>query len=276
VFETEAFPTLTEAEWDRVQGIWDLMDEGRLDAARLELRSLMSKRPGHPDLRIVDASLAIEEGDPRHALEALHGAERSADPAVYFHLRGLARHDLLDFEGAREDGEQALLVRPDMPEAHDLLSRVLEHLGDDEAARAHAEEASGLDPEDYPPPLEVSGEEFDAIVERSIRELPEAFRAKLDEIPVFVEPLPRREILEGDDPPLAPDLLGLFVGHSLLERSHLDPGSLPAGIYLFRRNLLRSCHTREELAREIRITVQHEVGHLLGYDEDDLDRLGLA
>lgn len=276
MFEPLDFPTLTEAEWTRVQGVWDLMDDGRLEAARAELRSLTSKRPGHPDLKIVEASLAIEEDQPQRALEALRGAERSADPAVFFHLRGVARHDLLDFEGARHDAEQALAVRPEMPEAHDLLSRVLEQLGDEEGAGAHAAEAFELAPEEYPLPLAVSDEDFDAIVAGSIRELPEAFRAKLDEIPVFVEALPRREVLEGDDPPLAPDLLGLFVGQNLLERSHLDPGSLPAGIYLFRRNLLRSCRSREELAREIRITVQHEVGHLLGYDEDDLDRLGLA
>jgi predicted Zn-dependent protease with MMP-like domain len=47
-------------------------------------------------------------------------------------------------------------------------------------------------------------------------------------------------------------------------------------IYLFRRNLLRSCRSQEELAKEIRITVLHEVGHLLGLDEDELDQWGLA
>ena len=50
----------------------------------------------------------------------------------------------------------------------------------------------------------------------------------------------------------------------------------PGAIYLFRRNLLRVCADRDELKREVRITVQHEVGHLLGLDEDDLERWGLA
>src|SRR5216117_2298869 len=48
------YETLTEAEWERVQGVWQLLDEGRLEDARAELAGLLSSRPGHPDLRIVD------------------------------------------------------------------------------------------------------------------------------------------------------------------------------------------------------------------------------
>ena len=53
------------------------------------------------------------------------------------------------------------------------------------------------------------------------------------------------------------------------------PGA-PGAIYLFRRNLLRVSADLEELAREVRVTVQHEVGHLLGLDEDDLEQWGLG
>ena len=31
------YETLTEAEWERVQGVWQLLDEGRLEDARAEL-----------------------------------------------------------------------------------------------------------------------------------------------------------------------------------------------------------------------------------------------
>ena len=270
------YETLTESEWDELQEVWDLLEDGRLEPARTELSRLLSRRPHHPDLEIVEAALLLEEGRPRQALEALGQAERSADPAVFFHLRGLARHDLLDFAGARKDAEQALAIRPDMAEAHDLISRVLEHLGEWELAQTYMESANAIDSERYPLPLELSDEEFDRHVEQSLRELPAPVRKELDQIPVLVEPLPRREALEGEGTPLAPDLLGLFVGRHLLERSQNDPADTPGAIYLFRRNLLRACHTPEELAREIRITVQHEVGHLLGLDEDDLERWGLA
>jgi predicted Zn-dependent protease with MMP-like domain len=270
------YETLSESEWERVQGVWHLIDDGRLEAARIEVRGLLSRRPGHPDLRIVDAALLLEEGEPRRALEALKGAEPSADPAVFFHLRGLARYEMLDFEGAVADAEQAVSVRPDMPEAHDLLSRALEHLDRNDQAVEHADAAHSLDPERYPMPLEVGDEDFDRLVERSVRELPERVRQELGEIPVVVESLPRRELLEGDDPPLGPDILGMFAGRDLLARSGGDTPDVPGMIFLFRRNLLRSCADEQELAREIRITVQHEVGHLLGLDEDDLEHWGLA
>ena len=270
------FETLTESEWERVQEVWDLLDTGKLEEARTTLDALNSRRPGHSDLRIVDAALLLEEGEPRAALQTLVGAELSADPAVFFHLRGLAEHDLLQFEDALRDGERALVVRPDMPEAHDLVSRVLEHLGRWKLAADHAENASALDPERYPMPLEMSDADFDRCVEKSIKELPAQVRKELDEIPVIVDALPEREMLASEDPPLAPDLLGLFVGRDLMDRSAADLPAAPGSIHLFRRNLLRMCHSPEELAREIRITVQHEVGHLLGLDEDDLDRWGLA
>jgi len=270
------FQTLSESEWKRVDAVRDLVTEGRLDAARSELRTLLSRRPGHPDLRIVEAMVAIEEGEPRRALESLRGAERSADPAEYFYLRALARFDLADFDAARSDAEQALAVHPDLARGHDLLSRVLEHLGDDEGARAHAGEAYGIDPEACPLPLEVNDEEFDAIVRQSIRELPPRYERLLQEVPVVVQPLPTRAMLAGDEPALPPDLLGLFVGRSLLERSHQDVPTDPEVILLFRRNLLRECGDRDELAREIRITVQHELGHLLGGEEEDLEDWGLA
>ncbi len=270
------YETLTEVEWERVQSIWDLIEESRLDDARQELRTLLGKRSGHPDLRIVDAALSLEEGEPRRALACLRGAERSADPAVFFHLRGLAHHDLLEFAEAQADAERALAVRNDMAEAHDLLARTLEHLGEWTEAAVHTEAAHELDPERYPMPLELTDAEFDAHVKKSLEELPEPVRRELDEIPIIVEPLPRREVLAGEDPPLAPDLLGLFAGRHLLERSQTESGTAPGVIYLFRRNLQRACESPEELAREIRITVQHEVGHLLGLDEDDLDQWGLA
>jgi predicted Zn-dependent protease with MMP-like domain len=252
------------------------LDEGRVESARIEFAILHQTRPGHPDLRIVDAALSIEEGQAERALSALNGAERSADPSLFFHLRALAEFELGQFERAREDAERALVIHPDLAEAQDLASRVYEHLGDIRNAEEHAAEACAIDPKSFPRPLEISDEEFDRLVDQSLRELPAKIRDQLRELPVLVEPLPRREILVAEHPPVSPDILGLFVGRNLLERTHSDPARLPGAIYLFRRNLLRVCATREELSREIRTTVQHEVGHLLGLDEEDLGQWGLA
>lgn len=270
------YQTLTETEWARVNHAWDLLDDGKVDEARLVVDDLMRARPGHPDLRIVAAAVCLDEGEPAAALETLAGAERSADPALFFYLRAVAGFELIRFELAREDALRAVAVNPDLAEGHDLLARIAEYLGREEEAREHAAEARAIDPEAFTDPLEMSADDFAALVEESLKELSPPFRRKLDEVPVIVDDLPRREILAAEDPPLPPDLLGLFVGRSMLERSHLDLPGMPEAIYLFRRNLLRGCADRDELIREVRITVRHEVGHLLGMDEDDLDELGLG
>ena len=71
-------------------------------------------------------------------------------------------------------------------------------------------------------------------------------------------------------------LLGLFVGRSLMDQSVQDSGALPNTLYLFQNNLERVASSREDLEEEIRITVLHEIGHHLGWDEDELAERGLA
>ena len=83
-------------------------------------------------------------------------------------------------------------------------------------------------------------------------------------------------MLTAEQPPLTPDLLGLFVGRHIFAEGATAVPSAPGAIYLFRRNLLRACNDVDELAQEIAITVRHEVGHLMGLDEDELEDWGLA
>ena len=106
------FETLNDTEWDQVGEIWEQIDRGEIEASRRALGALLAARPGHADLRIVDAAISLEEGAPHRALEALKGAERSADPALFFHLRALGRYELAEFERSRADALRALAVHP--------------------------------------------------------------------------------------------------------------------------------------------------------------------
>ena len=47
-------------------------------------------------------------------------------------------------------------------------------------------------------------------------------------------------------------------------------------VILFRKNHEKICRDRNELIEQIQITVRHEMGHFMGLDEDDMERLGLA
>jgi predicted Zn-dependent protease with MMP-like domain len=268
------YEALSETDWMQVERIHDLLDEGEVEEARSALEGMLRRRPGQPDLRVLDATLCLEEGEPAAALDALRGAERSADPAHFFYLRAAAAYDLVRFTESRADAERSLAVHPEYAHAWDLLSRISEHMGDTAGANEAAARARSIDPEGFPLPLEVPDDAFDALVEKSVRELPAAVRKKLDELPVLVQALPSLEMLKDEDPPLTPDLLGLFVGRHIFAQG--ASASAPGAIYLFRRNLLRACEDVDELANEISITVRHEVGHLMGLDEDELDDWGLA
>jgi len=274
--QIKPYETLDEREWAEVDRVHELLDESELEAARTRLDELLRKRPGHPDLRVEDATLKLEEGEPQQALAVLEGAERSADPARFFYLRAAALHELARFAEAESDALRSVAVHPGYAVAHDLLSRVRDHLGDAEGAAEASEAAAELDPENFPEPLEVSDEEFDTLVEKAVSDLPEKVREKLEEIPVLVQPLPRPEMLNEESPPLSPDLLGLFVGRHIFAQLPTAVPGAPGAIFLFRKNLLRACADRDELEREVRVTVQHEVGHLMGLDEDELEDWGLA
>ena len=82
-------------------------------------------------------------------------------------------------------------------------------------------------------------------------------------------------VVVADEKPGQPHLLGLYEGIPLTQREHYS-GVLPDRITLFRRPLCRHALDREDLVREVRVTVLHEFGHHVGLDEDRLHQLGWA
>ena len=69
-------------------------------------------------------------------------------------------------------------------------------------------------------------------------------------------------------------LLGLYEGIPLTERYGYDM-VLPDKITLFQKAIESICTTDEDVLREIRDTITHEVAHHFGYDDPSLDRLGI-
>jgi predicted Zn-dependent protease with MMP-like domain len=73
-----------------------------------------------------------------------------------------------------------------------------------------------------------------------------------------------------------PDILGLFVGHPHGGELAGDHQNLPSQILLFLENLWDYAEDDLEIYRdEVRLTYLHELGHYLGWDEDEIARRGL-
>ncbi len=115
---------------------------------------------------------------------------------------------------------------------------------------------------------------FEALVEAALATIPEPFRSALDEVAVVIddEPSPEQRRAEG----LAPDetLYGLYEGVPRTEWG-ADWAPVPNKITLFRLPLEEDFPDPAELAREVRLTVIHELAHHLGIDDDRLRELGV-
>jgi predicted Zn-dependent protease with MMP-like domain len=120
----------------------------------------------------------------------------------------------------------------------------------------------------------VSKAQFERLVERALAELPPPFARFMEQVPVEIRDRPNRRELRSvglDDDEL---LLGLYVGRPLTERGVEDTGAMPDVIYIFQEDVELATDSEAELVREVRTTVLHEIGHLFGMDEDQLDELG--
>ncbi len=69
-------------------------------------------------------------------------------------------------------------------------------------------------------------------------------------------------------------LLGLYRGVSLIDRLVTSPPLFPDTIILFQEPLEEMCGTKEQLEKQIEITVVHEVAHFVGISEERLAELG--
>lgn len=112
-------------------------------------------------------------------------------------------------------------------------------------------------------------DEFEAVVDRVLDELPDWVYEQIDNLIVVVED---RATQEQD--PDGDGLLGVYEGVSLDERAGDYWGAMPDQITIFRLAHLALHLPRLELEAEIRKTVLHELGHHLGIDDDRLHQLG--
>lgn len=104
------------------------------------------------------------------------------------------------------------------------------------------------------------------------RKLPADIRQAARAVPVCFEATPDADVLADG---FEPDLLGLFTGSAFgTELSEADPR--PPRIILYTANLWDFAEEDVEAYRdEVRLTYLHELGHFLGWDEDEVAARGL-
>jgi predicted Zn-dependent protease with MMP-like domain len=107
----------------------------------------------------------------------------------------------------------------------------------------------------------MSPEEFEEHVRAALDDLPPELARALETVVIVVE----------DEHPEEPDLFGWYDG---LGPTSERAGALPDRVVIYRRPLVESFRDENDLRREIRITVLHEIGHFFGLDEKRIRELG--
>lgn len=104
--------------------------------------------------------------------------------------------------------------------------------------------------------------EAQGVLEKTIAELPPEVQAEAQKVPVLFEQRNQED----------PDILGTY--------GHFTPheiGEANGPIILYLATIADYCAEEgEEFATEVRLTYLHELGHHLGWDEDDLEARGLG
>jgi predicted Zn-dependent protease with MMP-like domain len=105
---------------------------------------------------------------------------------------------------------------------------------------------------------------FEELVAEALDGLPAELGRAMDNVSVFVEERSRRG-----------NLLGLYEGIPLTQRHSGYSGMvMPDRITIFRQPICAGCETEDEVVRQVRRTVVHEVAHHFGIDDARLTQLG--
>lgn len=122
----------------------------------------------------------------------------------------------------------------------------------------------------FPPSLA----DLEAIADEALATIPHELRRHARHVVIRVEEFPDDETLRemGLESPF--DLLGLYRGVSLDQKSVLDTPQDVDMIFLYRRPILDYwCETGENLWSVVRHVLIHEIGHHFGFSDEDMARI---
>ena len=114
----------------------------------------------------------------------------------------------------------------------------------------------------------ISDEQFENYLQLAIDSIVPEFRIHFNEVPIVVEQRPDAKTTSHFGHTSNRLILGLFQGTPLGKQLHSGPHSTQ--ITLYRRNILACCPNAEQLPDLIRKVLVHELGHYMGFSDEQL------
>jgi predicted Zn-dependent protease with MMP-like domain len=221
-------------------------------------------------------------------------AKAGGELGLYCAFEGQVLFELGAYADAKRALERGIAIDPDAGHTLYHLGLVLERLEDEsdspderepseesgtmsvgiETAAQAFSRANSLEPQLFPLPVTLDDTAFSRALDSAVANLPRSIRERIEGVSLQIEDFPSLELVRGER--ISPQTLGLFMGVPRTEALLTDQPLDLDRIILFKKNLEKICQDEEDLIDQIQTTLRHEVGHYLGLDEDDLERLGLA
>jgi len=127
---------------------------------------------------------------------------------------------------------------------------------------------------DWNPMQAPSLGELQAIADKVYARLPARFRDLTGDLVIRVEDFAENDVLDslGIESPF--DLLGLYSGTDLAQKSVTDVSALPDMVFLYRRPILDYWADHEDtLGAILTHILVHEIGHHFGLSDADMERI---
>lgn len=117
--------------------------------------------------------------------------------------------------------------------------------------------------------------DLETIAQTAFAEIPEILRHCASDVVIRIEEFPDDEIITEMELETPYEVLGLYHGVALTERSIMDMATMGLDmIYLYRRPILDYwCETGEDLTAIVKHVLIHEIGHHFGFSDEDMDRI---
>ena len=120
----------------------------------------------------------------------------------------------------------------------------------------------------------MAPEAFAREVENAIAELPSEFREAVANVAVLVEEEPDAETMAEMGLAAPEELLGLYRGVPMPNRGAFYAGAEPDRVSIYRRPILAEAERWDlDVADCVRNVLIHELGHYLGFDDEQLEAI---
>lgn len=120
---------------------------------------------------------------------------------------------------------------------------------------------------------QVSHEQFEALINQALSELPEKYIKRLDNVAIVIGSEPTPEQRQRLNLSANQSLFGLYEGIPLTQRGNNYNLVLPDKITLFKTPLEAAANSHQELAAQVKHTLWHEIAHYFGLSHDRIYKL---